>query len=257
MCSPPGSRSTPARLLASATGYHVAACGAPAKSRKTVSGPGGAEERAHAVARQRPELRADADLDAAVDERFPHAERVLRTRSARCWPSVVPGLPPTGAAGVGSLNPSAGPSRFTSVIVVAAASHAASAQTSNAPARRRTRAHGSVPGTQSSTRRPSASRVTQAFERKRPSRRTPTPPAASPRDARRALGGRRQRRSGAGAVRSVGCTMRPVFGSTSTRRDWASRRGGLQEDRGRRQRAAQSPPARSARIACGERILAF
>src|ERR1051325_3192922 len=31
---------------------------------------------------------------------------------SRCWPMVVPGLPPTGAAGVASLNPSPAPSRL-------------------------------------------------------------------------------------------------------------------------------------------------
>src|SRR5258705_13974287 len=39
---------------------------------------------------------------------------------------VVPGLPPTGAAGVGSLNPSPGPSRLTMVMVEALAAAVAS-----------------------------------------------------------------------------------------------------------------------------------
>jgi hypothetical protein len=34
----------------------------------------------------------------------------------RCWPSVVPLLPPTGAVGVGSLKPSPGPSVLTTMI---------------------------------------------------------------------------------------------------------------------------------------------
>jgi hypothetical protein len=39
---------------------------------------------------------------------------------SRCWPMVTPGLPPTGAAGVGSLNPSPGPSRLMMVMVALA-----------------------------------------------------------------------------------------------------------------------------------------
>ena len=35
---------------------------------------------------------------------------------SRCCPSVVPVLPPTGSTGVGSLNPSSGPSPLTMVI---------------------------------------------------------------------------------------------------------------------------------------------
>src|SRR5215203_2992619 len=38
---------------------------------------------------------------------------------SRCWPTVVPGLPPTGAAGVGSLKPSLGPSPLTMTILAA------------------------------------------------------------------------------------------------------------------------------------------
>src|SRR6185503_11368865 len=41
--------------------------------------------------------------------------------NSRCWPSVVPGLPPTGARAVASLNPSPAPSLFTIVIVAASA----------------------------------------------------------------------------------------------------------------------------------------
>src|ERR1044072_9370511 len=36
---------------------------------------------------------------------------------SRCWPMVVPGLPPTGAAGVASLNPSPAPSRLMMLMV--------------------------------------------------------------------------------------------------------------------------------------------
>src|SRR5947199_3677757 len=35
---------------------------------------------------------------------------------SRCWPRVVPGLPPIGVAGVGSLNPTPAPSPFSIVI---------------------------------------------------------------------------------------------------------------------------------------------
>src|SRR3954469_9528411 len=40
---------------------------------------------------------------------------------SRCCPLVVPGLPPTGAAGVGSLKPSFGPSTLTTVMCAPAA----------------------------------------------------------------------------------------------------------------------------------------
>src|SRR6188508_1055680 len=38
---------------------------------------------------------------------------------SRCWPTVVPGLPPTGVAAVGSLNPSFAPSVLMIVMVTA------------------------------------------------------------------------------------------------------------------------------------------
>src|SRR5690349_17415542 len=37
----------------------------------------------------------------------------------RCWPTVVPGLPPTGVAGVGSLKPTPGPSRLMRIMSAA------------------------------------------------------------------------------------------------------------------------------------------
>src|SRR3569623_653769 len=45
--------------------------------------------------------------------RAPHSEAAVWNRIRRCAPRVVPGLPPSGLFGVGSLKPSPGPSRFT------------------------------------------------------------------------------------------------------------------------------------------------
>ena len=47
-------------------------------------------------------------------------------QSRRCWPIVVPELPPTGAAGVGSLKPSPAPSVLMMTIVAEAKAEVAS-----------------------------------------------------------------------------------------------------------------------------------
>src|SRR5262245_61109281 len=57
----------------------------------------------------------------------PHTSAANWKAISRCWPLVVPGLPPTGAAGVGSLNPSLGPSALTTVMCALAAAGAGSA----------------------------------------------------------------------------------------------------------------------------------
>src|SRR5882724_3667870 len=60
----------------------------------------------------------------------------------RCWPRVVPGLPPTGARGVGSLKPSPGALTLTMVIVALAKTGAAASRR----ARRTKRVRWSLPG---------------------------------------------------------------------------------------------------------------
>src|SRR5262245_59664454 len=63
----------------------------------------------------------------------PHTSAANWKAISRCWPLVVPGLPPTGAAGVGSLKPSFGPSALTTVMCALAAERAGIARRS-APA---------------------------------------------------------------------------------------------------------------------------
>src|ERR1700752_5294662 len=53
--------------------------------------------------------------------RLPQILAAVWNTNSRCAPTGVPGLPPAGAAGVGSLNPSPAPSAFTIVIVAAEA----------------------------------------------------------------------------------------------------------------------------------------
>src|SRR5262249_16385485 len=99
-----GSRFVPKIAEACALLYQVPGNGAPVKSRKTSVGPalpktaeaavqvrGSKVERIRVVGRL---FRVEAEMLAAN-------WNALR----RCWPSVVPGLPPTGATGVGSLKP--------------------------------------------------------------------------------------------------------------------------------------------------------
>src|SRR5512143_3485967 len=117
----PGARSAPLRLLASACANHVLATGAPAKSRCTVLGPAkpsSAPPPPHGV-------RGSKLLSASITTLL---ERTLSQRLAaslkafrRSAPSVVPGFPPSGNRGVGSLKPSPAPSTLLIIIVVACA----------------------------------------------------------------------------------------------------------------------------------------
>src|SRR4051812_28888066 len=49
----------------------------------------------------------------------PHFWAAAWNTLSACWPTVVPGLPPTGAAGVGSLKPSPAGSPLTTMICAA------------------------------------------------------------------------------------------------------------------------------------------
>src|SRR6266404_2942554 len=100
-----GIRSLPNRLLPRATANHVLASGAPAKSRTTLTGP--AEPRTAEVELQDKgsnfaPTRIVTGLLRSAPQRFPACWNALN----RWAPIVVPGFPPTGATGVGSLNPS-------------------------------------------------------------------------------------------------------------------------------------------------------
>ena len=66
----------------------------------------------------------------------PHSEATYWNAFNRCWPSVVPGLPPTGATAVGSLKPMPAALPLTIVIVAAACAAAAAANSEAATAPR-------------------------------------------------------------------------------------------------------------------------
>src|SRR5215510_5196349 len=121
MSSLPGSRSVPARLLARATAYQVADSGAPAKSRKSAFGA--AAPRTAEVMLQGSESKlAPTEIGSLLLSKAPQMSAACWMAFSRWAPSVVPGLPPTGATAVGSLKPSPAPSRLTTVIVTAPAS---------------------------------------------------------------------------------------------------------------------------------------
>ena len=99
----------PARLLASAVGYQVLATRAPGKSRNTLLVP--AWPNTAELGRQVRGLKLLPTwivtlLCSAAPQMLAANWKELR----RCWPKVVPALPPTGARGDGSLNPSPAPS---------------------------------------------------------------------------------------------------------------------------------------------------
>src|SRR5207244_5543519 len=120
MSAVPGARSLPCSAFASASAYQVEPIGAPLKSRKNVVGP--ADPRTAEVG---PQL---SGSKVALTRIVTLLVRRAPQMSAACWkainrwtPSVVPVLPPTGATGVGSLNPSLGPSLLMTVKVAARA----------------------------------------------------------------------------------------------------------------------------------------
>jgi len=87
---------------------------------------------------ERIEARLDLDIDVAVERRAPHVGGELKGDQP-LLALVVPGLPPTGAAGVGSLNPSFGPSTLTTVMCALAKAGAGNATTAAANTRGRRR----------------------------------------------------------------------------------------------------------------------
>ena len=114
------SRSAPARLSARAALYHV--------SGKTGPGNGATDpklantEVAPALPRTpapRESKEAWMKISTLLSRVEPQMSAACRKAMSRCSPSVVPVLPPTGAAGVGSLNPSDGPSTTTMLILAA------------------------------------------------------------------------------------------------------------------------------------------
>src|SRR5689334_13347972 len=101
----PIARSLPARELASATGYHVLSRGAFGKLPLKLAGP--ALPRTPWVVVQGvsgPKFAAILiviALESFAPQMFAASSKTL----SLCCPSVVPGFPPTGIAGVGSLKP--------------------------------------------------------------------------------------------------------------------------------------------------------
>src|SRR3954469_23419378 len=69
----------------------------------------------------------------------PHRSAANWNAISRCCPLVMPGLPPTGGTGVGSLNPSFGPSALTTVMCAPAAAGVGIATTAAAKSRGRMR----------------------------------------------------------------------------------------------------------------------
>src|SRR5512135_1186634 len=111
-------RSFPKSLFARAFPYQCPPTGAPVKSRKTNVAPAlprtadvALHVRASHVARTR--------IVTALDSVAPHLSAAAWKAISRCWPSVVPVLPPTGATTVGSLKPTPAGSPFWMTIVAA------------------------------------------------------------------------------------------------------------------------------------------
>src|SRR5262245_45637821 len=111
-------RSAPNCLLASACPYQVPGYSAPAKSRCAVTGP--AEPSTALVAEQVWGLNcARTWIVTGLLRSEPQIAAAWLKTLRRCSPSVRPGLPPTGARGVGSLKPSPAPSLLTMTMVAA------------------------------------------------------------------------------------------------------------------------------------------
>src|SRR5262245_2212946 len=136
MSSLPGSRSTPARALAKAEGYQVLATGAPAKSRKAATAPAEPSVADVGVQLSASKL-APTRIGTVLEILAPQISATRWKTFRRCCPTVVPVLPPTGVAAVGSLNPSPAPSRLMIVIVAAFDSLAADNVTVNKSSRKR------------------------------------------------------------------------------------------------------------------------
>ena len=126
MSSSSGSRSLPCRALARATGYHVAGRRAPVKSRNALIAP--AAPRSAPVALHGSGSNVALTRIGTALERSPAQMSAARWKAmSRCWPRVVPGFPPTGATGVGSLKPSPGLSLLITVMTAASTAGVATA----------------------------------------------------------------------------------------------------------------------------------
>ncbi len=127
----PGARSPPAILLASATGYQVlrsSACGKLPKTWIVDAAPS-----VPVVAAQGRDWKADWMLIVTGLSRIPPQRSAAYWKAmSRCWPTVVPELPPTGVAGVGSLKPAPGMLVLTMTISAAAKAGPASSSAARA-----------------------------------------------------------------------------------------------------------------------------
>src|SRR5947209_14209783 len=119
------SRSAPASLLARADGYQVAGRGAWGKSEKKSAAPA-APMTPEVGEQERGFIWAWTVMGTEDESRLAQYAAAAAKALRRCWPTVLPVLPVTGARGVGSLNPSPGPSALTMVMVAAPPGSAAS-----------------------------------------------------------------------------------------------------------------------------------
>src|SRR5262245_61902718 len=109
--------STPRRALASACEYQVLATSAPGKSRGMVFGPACPRSAEPGLQKSGSKLASTRIVTELL--RMPaHWLAAFWKAFNRSAPSVTPGLPPSGARGVASLNPSPPPSRLLIVNVV-------------------------------------------------------------------------------------------------------------------------------------------
>src|SRR5713101_5555804 len=125
-------RSLPARLLPRATAYQVEGNSAPGKSLTIWVGP--ADPRTAVVASHwRAVKLAWIRISTGVSSRWAQISAAAWNAISRCWPIVVPGFPPTGAAGVGSLKPTRGSLALTIVILAPPARSGAERRIRSAP----------------------------------------------------------------------------------------------------------------------------
>src|SRR5262245_24630715 len=111
-------RLAPAYLLARACGYRVKGLGALAKSRQMLNAPALARA-AEPLVQGNESKEARTTMVMLLVKLAPHILAAAWKALSRWTPSVVPVLPPTGATGVGSLNPTPGALMFRMTIVAA------------------------------------------------------------------------------------------------------------------------------------------
>src|SRR5471030_1618821 len=107
-----GSRFCPASLLARAIGYQVPARGALGKSVNISVGPAAPRVAPFASQGVSGSKFARMTISTLLLRRAAQTAAAALKTLSRCWPRVVPVLPPTGVAGVVSLKPSPAPSLF-------------------------------------------------------------------------------------------------------------------------------------------------